>query len=178
MICKPNSGYSEDGLEVEGFTAKMASEVDPFVVSACLPYPSFILRRCFGRDAILVSARLSRTSIYLVILFRIRRHVLLRCICCKGWGIGQRVGSCVSDVCFRDQVEYLFLSTVVVPLTRSSDCTVVSTCLPYSIPRQRFEIDVWARTSGAMRRSNYDSLQRERRRYNMVAVFSCDARLY
>ena len=52
----------------------------------------------------------------------------------------------------------------------------VSACLPYSIPRQCFGIDVWGRASGAMRRqSTLCNENVDDDDDGMVAAVSCDA---
>ena len=53
-------------LDISRYSITAAYDVyiRAFVVSSCLPYPIPILRSCFGFDAILVTSRLSPTSLY------------------------------------------------------------------------------------------------------------------
>ena len=66
-------------------------------------------------------------------------------------------------------------------LLREACCTsfAVSACLSYSIPRHCVETDVWARASGATRRSTtLCNANDDADDDNMVAVVSCDAVLH
>ena len=113
-------------LDISRYSITAAYDVyiRAFVVSSCLPYPIPILRSCFGFDAILVTSRLSPTSLYrFTLAFSIRT-------------VSLHPFNNHCTICGHLSPRFAIAVTACAEAASPSICSiqfVVSACLPYPI---------------------------------------------